>query len=1431
MKRILLTEGAFTKLFYQILLRYNPSKYTSVIYKALESCILFINSHLKILETDKFGTVKLIQNTRVIGYEALLTVHIYSQDESVVIDSKRMLQSILTTQIENMDAIQHIIVQDFINPIHLILEDEYKKLAVSRGSLKRIYSILKFIEESQNFITERLRISKVIKSASDKIGDASGVDPKGKTTTDYIFGFNDEITLKVNNTTFQKPPQFFEVRLLRSDTLRDLKQHIIEKLTRFNENYIGILSWGRNLYGNDRTLYEFGLRDKNVVIVMEKEYMTEMDTEMWIQDAHRNKVLQLKSIFSDVDEDFISYVLFKKKDVQDSAMIALTCNEKDKLFGEYAELQALKAKARNNVYNRVANSEVEGLGDDRIQALKEALSECDDFYDFLIKLLNLKNIDLSQKVWSLLSKLPAPKKLKEEISGEFFAEGVQVGENSPQKGSKILKTILSESTGNMACYYLATLEKSLSKYIQDAEKGPIFNFLFSGAPHLLFKIFSSKYNEVIKEFTELLGTEEAATKSRQEAETIQKSTMVMPILQIFHRLYDLALGSELMNRNSIRLDSARLNNLTFRNEIKDNEYEESVKSYNWDEVCAITRSLLDENNSNLIFGKLGELYTPILRCLWLNSFNLNANGNIIQLLETIFGLYEKQAKLRQLQGEEISPSLGLGYISELVKYFSQLCTSKSSNILSNLLLIHLRNFRQRISPVYKDLFEIVTTRGFFEVVPDNQFTVLKELADFLSNRHASTLKSSNQNPELTQSIASQYIQQLRALPKFQSINEENFDNVVANNFEGVINITKILLDSLQKLGGAQVVDQGDIEELYSRIVEPNLSQLFSEKPTVFYNCLSKGDSNLKNRFFEVCLIFCKFSDSYTLHILRYLGTVYTKKDFKQISFQQVGVRTAGEDIGLKNLGCTCYANSLFQQLFHNPRIRLAVMTSVPDGDQASQVVLHKVKQLFWRLKFTQMSHTMLDRFCGVFTGFDGMPINVRVQQDVHEFFNLLIDNLQVQYYESVKTTKSVEEAANDDVFNTEYGGEIVNIIESLEKDYPYLKERTEPFLVLSVSIKDRHNIYDSLDEFCSEEYFEGDNKLHIETYDRKVAVSKKILIRKLPPTVIFNLKRFEYDMKTWQRYKLNDFFEFPMELDLKKWCKFSSEEEAEATETNYKLKGVLIHSGTAQAGHYYSYIRIGEKWVEFNDTKVSQFEPSEVNLHREWFGEGKSGGAGDPMDRIGPNLGGSTCAYMLFYERVSISGQNGDACITEEVRSTEEWARLLDEIKEENELFIRKRIFGDSVSMRFLDDLLNAVDKDGVLDEVENLIFDMEKVRELEEEEKTKMAEEKAEEAEGVNDGGEVQDEGGMVEEKVGDGAEQVDAVQVGEVVDSAVLNNPAENVVPVVAPIGGGTGDGLLAVNPGDNPAQGSFLLGEDLDTSNILHLTAAGKKTIYEK
>ena len=109
--------------------------------------------------------------------------------------------------------------------------------------------------------------------------------------------------------------------------------------------------------------------------------------------------------------------------------------------------------------------------------------------------------------------------------------------------------------------------------------------------------------------------------------------------------------------------------------------------------------------------------------------------------------------------------------------------------------------------------------------------------------------------------------------------------------------------------------------------------------------------------------------------------------------------------------------------------------------------------------------------------------------------------------------------------------------------------------------------------------------------------------------MILHLKRFEFDQELMRTVKVNDFVEFPNEIDMKPFTKEGLEaaegEQAEAGEIrpddyyNYELKGVLIHSGTSESGHYYSIAKDrGEEgddsWYMFNDESVMPFDKSKI---------------------------------------------------------------------------------------------------------------------------------------------------------------------------------------------------------------------------------------------
>ena len=74
-----------------------------------------------------------------------------------------------------------------------------------------------------------------------------------------------------------------------------------------------------------------------------------------------------------------------------------------------------------------------------------------------------------------------------------------------------------------------------------------------------------------------------------------------------------------------------------------------------------------------------------------------------------------------------------------------------------------------------------------------------------------------------------------------------------------------------------------------------------------------------------------------------------------------------------------------------------------------------------------------------------------------------------------------------------------------------------------------------------------------------------------------------------------------------------------------KLKGIIVHSGSADVGHYYSILPDGKVWHKFDDSRVTVFPVCDFESHcygGTWTNEEWGG------------FGSSVNAYVLVYEKV-----------------------------------------------------------------------------------------------------------------------------------------------------------------------------------------------------
>lgn len=199
---------------------------------------------------------------------------------------------------------------------------------------------------------------------------------------------------------------------------------------------------------------------------------------------------------------------------------------------------------------------------------------------------------------------------------------------------------------------------------------------------------------------------------------------------------------------------------------------------------------------------------------------------------------------------------------------------------------------------------------------------------------------------------------------------------------------------------------------------------------------------------------------------------------------------------------------------------------------------------------------------------------------------------------------------------------------------------------------------------------------------------KRLCVKKLPPILAIQLKRFEYDYERLCPIKFNDYFEFPRILDMEPYTvwglakaegeiiDYDMEEETNHDVcTRYHLTGIVVHSGQASGGHYYSYIlhrppqnpdgSVGTaKWYKFDDGDVSECKmDDDEEMKNQCFGGEYMG---EVFDHVVKRMSYRRQkrwwnAYILFYTRedIDIGNRMGELSINETSMSSSQLSSSL----------------------------------------------------------------------------------------------------------------------------------------------------------------------------
>lgn len=326
-------------------------------------------------------------------------------------------------------------------------------------------------------------------------------------------------------------------------------------------------------------------------------------------------------------------------------------------------------------------------------------------------------------------------------------------------------------------------------------------------------------------------------------------------------------------------------------------------------------------------------------------------------------------------------------------------------------------------------------------------------------------------------------------------------------------------------------------------------------------------------------------------------------------------------VGLKNQGATCYMNSLLQTLYHMPYFRKAVYhMPTTENDVPSNSIPLALQSLFYKVQYNDTSVSTKD----LTKSFGWDTYDSFMQHDVQELNRVLSEKLE----DKMKGT------AVEGTIQQLFEGHHMNYIECINVDYK--STRKESFYDLQLDVKGCRDIYASFDKYVEVEKLEGDNKYHAENYGLQEA-RKGVLFIDFPPVLQLQLKRFEYDFMRDTMVKINDRYEFPLQLDLdRENGKYLSPDADRSVRNLYTLHSVLVHSGGVHGGHYYAFIRptLSEQWYKFDDERVTK-EDVKRALEEQYGGE-------EELPQTNPGLNNTpfkftkySNAYMLVYVRES----------------------------------------------------------------------------------------------------------------------------------------------------------------------------------------------------
>ncbi|KAI3859498.1 hypothetical protein MKW92_005756 [Papaver armeniacum] len=316
-----------------------------------------------------------------------------------------------------------------------------------------------------------------------------------------------------------------------------------------------------------------------------------------------------------------------------------------------------------------------------------------------------------------------------------------------------------------------------------------------------------------------------------------------------------------------------------------------------------------------------------------------------------------------------------------------------------------------------------------------------------------------------------------------------------------------------------------------------------------------------------------------------LPQIHFPKKQQQQQQKKKKIPRCGPPIGLKNLGNTCYLNSVLQCLTYTSPLANFCLKNQHSINCNSQNINCPFCLLETRIV---RSHTVDSQFDAPYKIQNCLPIfsnqfRLGRQEDAHEFLRYVIDAC---HNTCLKINKTNSPESTTTIVKEIFGGELQSQVKCLSCGAE--SNKIDEIMDISLDLYQSSSLKAALQRFFKPEILDESNKYKCDKCEKLVSARKQMSILQSPNILVIQLKRFEGIFGG----KIDRKIAFEEGLVLSNYmCRESQDPHPE-----YNLFGTIVHAGySPDSGHYYAYVKNAmDRWYCCNDSHVSPSTVDEV---------------------------------------------------------------------------------------------------------------------------------------------------------------------------------------------------------------------------------------------